>query len=52
MTSKNKKKQDKDFSHVETDRIRATFIDNPIKQRNWGKSLNLQLLLKSSSVSI
>jgi len=27
--TKNKKKPNKDFSHVETDKLRATFIENP-----------------------
>ena len=42
--TKNKKKRDKvpkecrsNFSHVETDAIRATFIENPEKAKELGK---------------
>ncbi len=35
--TKDKNKPNKDFSHVETDKIRATFIDNPEKARELGK---------------
>ena len=31
--TKNEKKQNKDFSHTETDKLRATFIENPEKTK-------------------
>lgn len=30
-TTKNKKKHETDFSHIETDEMRNTFIENPDK---------------------
>ncbi len=36
---RNKKKPSKDFSHIETDKIMATFIDNPEKAKELGKGL-------------
>ena len=39
MATKDKKKQDNDFSHVETDAFRATFIDNIEKAKELGKEL-------------
>ena len=35
--TKNKKKPNKDFSHLDTDRLRATFIDNPEKSKELQK---------------
>ena len=37
--TKNKDKPNKDFSHVETDAFRATFIDNIEKAKELGKEL-------------
>jgi len=37
MTAKDKNKPNKDFSHAETDKIRATFIDNPEKVKQLQK---------------
>jgi hypothetical protein len=37
VMTKHKNKPNKDFSHVETDKIRATFIDNPEKAKELGK---------------
>ncbi len=47
MTAKNKKKPDKNFSHVETDKIRATFIENPEKRKQLQKDF-----LSSRSIRI
>ncbi len=41
-----KKKQDKNFSHVETDKIRATFIDNPDKAKELGKDFESSTTIK------
>lgn len=39
MASKDKNKSSKDFSHVETDKLRATFIENPEKRKQLQKDL-------------
>jgi hypothetical protein len=44
MTIKNKSK--KDFSHVETDKIRLTFIDNPDKAKELGKEFESSTTIK------
>lgn len=44
MASKDKNKPNKDFSHVETDKLRATFIENPEK----GKQLQKDFLSRRS----
>ncbi len=44
--TKNKKKQDKNFSHVETDKIRATFIDNIEKAKELGKGFESSTTIK------
>jgi hypothetical protein len=44
--TKNKKKQDNNFSHVETDKIRATFIDNPEKAKELGKEFESSTTIK------
>jgi hypothetical protein len=46
MTTKNKKKQDNDFSHVETDAFRATFIDNIDKAKELGKEFEASTTIK------
>jgi hypothetical protein len=43
---KNKKSQNKDFSHVETDYIRATFIDNIEKAKELGKEFESSITIK------
>jgi hypothetical protein len=45
--TKNEKKQNKDFSHIETDRLRATFIENPEKTKELQKEF-----LSSKSILI
>ena len=35
--TKNENKQNKDFSHTETDKLRATFIENPEKTKELQK---------------
>ena len=37
MAAKNKKKPDNNFSHVETDKLRVTFIENPEKSKQLQK---------------
>jgi predicted RND superfamily exporter protein len=51
--TKNKKKRDKvpkecrsNFSHVETDAIRATFIENPEKAKELGKEFEASTTIK------
>jgi hypothetical protein len=46
MATKNKKKQDNDFSHIETDEIRATFIDNIEKAKELGKEFESSTTIK------
>jgi hypothetical protein len=41
-----KNKANKDFSHVETDKIRATFIDNPEKAKELGKEFESSTTIK------
>jgi hypothetical protein len=45
--TKDKKKQNKDFSHTETDKLRATFIENPEKTKELQKEF-----LSSKSILI
>jgi hypothetical protein len=37
MAVKEKNKPNKDFSHIETDKLRATFIENPEKAKELQK---------------
>ncbi len=49
MAAKDKNKENKDFSHAETDKIRATFIENPEKAKELQKEF---LFPKSIKIKI